>query len=460
MATNRATAGLYVLSLGALLAGGGPAEGAEAVRLRESSRPGQVTQGVVALKAEGQFRPGAEPGGGEKEKSEGKPLALKVATTLAFFERTLAAGPDGRPSRVARRVVEAASTIGGQVRPASARLRPEVALLVAERRDGGIVVYSPGGPLTRAELELVEGAGDPLALADLLPERPVAVGDHWTVGAPAARSLSGYDALAANRLEATLEALDEGEARVRLKGEVRGAALGGEGTIGCEGQFTFDRKAARVARLELRRKESRKPGPVEAGLDVASTLTVERREAEPPAELTDAAVAALPAGPQPGLELLLLTAPDGKYTLLHDRDWHTYWDDARLTILKRLDHGEVVAQCNLSTGPNAGRGRHQDPKQFREDIRNALGRRFGEVLSAAEVGGDPAGGYRYRVEVRGREGDVEILWDYYLVAGPEGDQVLATFTRTLAQAKAFGDQDLQLMGTLRWQGATPPAGAR
>ena len=81
----------------------------------------------------------------------------------------------------------------------------------------------------------MEAVGDPLALPGLLPDRPVAVGDHWRVGGDAARGLSGYDALAANALDATVESLDATAAVFRLKGEIRGAALGGEGTIACDG---------------------------------------------------------------------------------------------------------------------------------------------------------------------------------------------------------------------------------
>src|SRR5206468_1422685 len=117
-----------------------------------------------------------------------------------------------------------------------------------------------------------------------------------------------------------------------------------------------------------------------------------------------------------------------------------------------LDQGEVVAQCNLTAGPSAGPGRHQDLGQFREDIRRALGRRFGRLLGAGEVGGDPAGGFRYKVAVRGREGDLDVLWDYYLVASPEGDQLLVTFTLAESRAKAFADQDLRLIGSLQWRG--------
>ena len=74
-----------------------------------------------------------------------------------------------------RHVIQAGSAVNGEVRQISALIRPQVRLLVAERRDrdGTITVVSPAGPLMWHELELVQGLGDPLSLADLLPEKPV-----------------------------------------------------------------------------------------------------------------------------------------------------------------------------------------------------------------------------------------------------------------------------------------------
>ena len=100
-------------------------------------------------------------------------------------------GKDGAPTKAIRRVERAAAAINGEVRATSATIRPEVATLVAELRDGQVVVVSPGGPLTRAELEVVQGPGDPLALAALLPAAGVAKGESWTVGNDAARSRPG-----------------------------------------------------------------------------------------------------------------------------------------------------------------------------------------------------------------------------------------------------------------------------
>ena len=423
------------------------------IEMREAESQGASTRVQIGLKAEGLYLPAAASSASKGEVP--KPLALKVESQLDFIERRVKGGVPGRPGRAVRRVLRAGSAVNGGVRPQASAIRPEVALLVAEVRAEGVFVFSPGGPLTRSELELVEGPGDPMALGGLLPDRSVGVGDHWAVEDSAARSVSAYDTLTANTLEATLEAVDAGAARVRLRGEVRGSVLGGEGTMACDGSYSFDRKAGRIDFLTINRSETRRPGVVEEGLDVKSTLSVTRRAAETPAALSDDALSRLALDGGPARERLVMVAPGGRYALVHDRDWHTYWDDPRLTVLKRVERGRLVAQCNLALGPNAGRGRHQDPDQFRDDVRKGLGARFGQYLGVGEVEGDPAGGFRYKVGVQGRQGDLGVVWYYYLVAGPAGDQLLATFTLAASQSRAFGDRDEALIGTLRW--LAPPA---
>jgi hypothetical protein len=444
-----------------------------AIILRESGEAGGCTQVRIELKAEGLFRPGLPAGSIEAEARMPKPLALDVKTRLVFLERQIEdqgraetgqVGATQTRARSSKRkairwVSQAAAAINGEVRPMSSLLRPELSLLVAQREgeQGAVVVVSPAGPLTRPELELVEGLGDPLDLADFLPAKEVSKGRFWKLSPAAANALSGYDVVKSSTLEATLERVDEVAARVRLQGEVEGSVLGGAGTISCEGFFTFDRKAGLIDRLEVNRAEKRQAGPVEAGLDVKSTLSVIRRRVPLPPELGDAALANVSLDTSPQRQLLQLVAASGKYTLLHDRHWHTYWDDPKLTVVKRIENGQVIAQCNLASGPSAGKGRHQDLNQFRDDIRGSLKEKFIQFVGAGEVDGNPAGGFRYKIGVQGREGDLGVLWDYYLIASPEGEQLLATFTLAAQNIKDFGDQDLEMIGSLEW---TSPAKAK
>jgi len=433
----------------ALLLATASLQAAETATLREDLTPGTVTAALVEMSAEGTYLPPVPEGA-----PAAKPLELRVETRFDLVERVLSAS-GGKVQRVARKVNQAASAINGKVRPFASSLRPEVSLLVTGWRDGAPVTFSPGGPLTRSELELVQAPGDPLTLPELLPGKEVGVGDTWPIVSEVAKSLSGYDALASNTLKAKVETLDAATAKMKLAGEVRGAENGAEGRITFDGSFTFDRKTGLVRHFEVTRAEVRKAGPVGAGLDLKSTLTVDRKPAEPPGALSDEALAGVPTEPAAERLLLQFSPPEGKYTFLHDRDWHLYWDDTRLAVLKKLDRGDVVAQCNLSMGPNAGPGRHQDPKQFQADVRKALGTRFTHFLGGGEIEGTEPGGYRYKLSVQGREQQLDVVWQYYLIANAQGDQILATFTLSAEGFKRFGDQDSQIIGSLQWR-AEPP----
>lgn len=434
---------------------GGHVAGAERVALRESARAGQVTRFAVSLRAEG-TRP--------KHDARGRDLPFKVETHFDGLERVDTPGPGGAARRVVRRAERATVAIDafrGAGRTMAVQLRPEVALLIAERRPEGVVTVSAGGPLLRSELDLLQGPGDPLILADLLPPSPVGVGDTWAIGPDAIKALSEYEALATRDLRAKLTRLDDAEAEATLAGEVRGTVRGGEGTMRLDGRLIFDRRAGLVRRLELRRDESRKKGHVESAIEARSTLTVERSPIEVPPELSDEALKDLPLDVEPHRELLLYAPPGGEYQVLHDRQWHLALEDARRAVLKRIERGEPVAQCDLALAPRAGRGRHQDVEQFRDDIRRLLGEHFGSIVGAGEVGGAEGGGFRYKVAVEGKpreEGDVP-LWYYYLIAGPEGDQLYAVFTLTRALEARFTDEDARVVGSLEWRPRDPDSPA-
>ena len=225
----------------------------------------------------------------------------------------------GRPRKVVRHVIQAAaaSTVrSAPGRPCSGRKWPCWSRN-GGAEDGPVVVVSPAGPLTRSELELVQAVGDPLALT-----RPVA-----------GRAGGGRAALAGGRgRRGGAERLrrDRGQragrhARVGRRAPRRGSGSAAGSRARCtaaQGRspatalVTFDRRMGWIDRLEINRNESRRPGPIEAGLDVKSTLTMTRHADQPPATLADAALARLPAGGHaPQRACCSSMAPDGKATV-------------------------------------------------------------------------------------------------------------------------------------------------
>ena len=43
-----------------------------------------------------------------------------------------------------------------------------------------------------------------------------------------------------------------------------------------------------------------------------------------------------------------------------------------------------------------------------------------------------------------------VIWIYDLIANPDGEQLSATFTLAASETKAFGDQDVKLIGSIQW----------
>ena len=153
---------------------------------------------------------------------------------------------------------------------------------------------------------------------------------------------------------------------------------------------------------------------------------------------------------------LAYTGPGGRYRLEHDRSWFAFSEDDRQAVLRRLDRGTVVAQCNLVAGPTVESGAHPKADRFRDDVREALGDRFDRVIDAGEVAAPP-GEYRYRLAIRGRQGAEPIVWYYYLVSAASGRQLVAIVTLRESEVERLGRDDQRMIGSLRW--LDPPGDA-
>lgn len=438
-----------LLGLLGLLGPASPAPASTRDALEERAEPGRQSRVVVALQAEGQYLPGEST-----DERPVEPLELTVRTRLDYLEQVVRVDDDGRPRRTARRMDEAEVVIGGgePIRPQTILLRPEVSSLVADRDDDGeLIVASPGGPLTRTELELVQVPADPLGLPDLLPGPDLAgeigPGAEWPVPESAARWISGYDALSSNTARVTLRSLDDDSAEFDLGGRVEGAVLGARGRIDVEGSFRFDRRAGRVASITLNRAERREAGPIEAGLEFRSTLTVERSDAPEGSAPIPSPKA---TGPLPeGWLGLSYRAPDGRYRLEHGRSWYVFAEDERQSVLRCFEGGSVIAQANLVAGPRVEPGSRPRADRFRDDIRKALGDRFDRILDAGQVS-SPPGESRYRLAISGRQGDEPIVWYYYLVSDDDGRQLVAIFTLRASVVQRLGRRDQRMIDSLRW----------
>lgn len=443
--------------VGALAAAGDrPARAAEKYDLVSQPAVGQTVRVEVQL----------DVGGDLTLADEGKTRKLKmsVAGKLVYDEKILL---PNSASRLARRSVryydQAAAVIKIDDGGAEPTLDKTRRLIVADSSGGRATLFSPSGPLTRQELDLIDVPANSLLLDSLLPDRPVGIGDRWQLADDLVAALLGLDAVSQSNVECELTEVTGPRAKLELAGRVLGA-IGGVGTeIEVKGKYRYDFDIHRVTGLGLLVKEQRSIGHVTTGLDVVAKLQLALGPAEDNRHLADQKLAQLTLSPRPETLLLQCESPTKKFTIGHARDWHLMTDSGELLALRLVDRGELVAQCNVSALPDVRPDNPPSLAKFQQDLRRSLDKSFGNFVEASESVN--SAGYRVlRVIVEGQISDLPLRWHYYLVTDQAGHAAVVAFTVETELVPRLGDADGELVASLQFTAEpavkTPAAAAK
>jgi hypothetical protein len=262
----------------------------------------------------------------EKGKPAPKPLAVTGKSAIEYDERVLSQGKDGRVGKTVRvyRRVEFKRNVGDQ--PQESTLRPEVRRLVLLRLGQAEVPFSPDGPLTWSEIDLVRTDVFTPALVGMLPLRAVRPGDQWAASMEAVQELTDLEKVE----EGSVSCKFEGEAvlnkrrhaRVGFSGSVRGLGEDGRSRHRLEGYLFFDLESNHVSYLsvtgaqELLDKDGKVAGKVEGH------FVLTRRPHTRAPELSAAGLAGKALEPNEDNTQLLYDNPDLGVRFLHPRRWH------------------------------------------------------------------------------------------------------------------------------------------
>ncbi|HWB11925.1 MAG TPA: hypothetical protein VG826_22030 [Pirellulales bacterium] len=422
------------------------AAGKSTYDLRPQPKPGEI------VRVEAQI----EVGGDVKLAEEGKTRSLKmsVAGKVVYDEKNLAGRGTAEGARTVRYYRDAQAVIKideGGIEP---KLRDDRRLIVADEADGRATLFSPNGPLTREELDLVDLPANSLLLDRLLPDQPVRVGDHWRHPDALMRELLGLDAVSENDTKSDLKEVTGTRARIEMAGRVLGAVGGVATEIEVKAKYRFDFNERRVTGIGLLVKEKRAIGHVNTGLDVVAKLQMALAPAEDGDELVDDKLAGVSLEPRTERLALECLAPTKKFRIYHGRDWHLMTDAGDMLALRYLLQGELVAQCNVSSLADVEPGKEPSLATFQHDLERSLGESFGRYVEASES--TTSTGHRiYRVIVEGRVSDLPIQWHYFLVADRAGRLAVFAFTVESDLVERLGDADEALVSTIEF--APPPA---
>ena len=133
-------------------------------------------------------------------------LPFTARGLMIYDQRVLRVGPEVRREVRHYREANAQISVGGANE--TSRLSIDRRTVVVDCDSQRTTIYSPLGPLTREQLELIEIQGNPALLDRLLPSGEVAVGDQWKHDDRLVAQLFGLDAVQRNDLSSTLRAVE------------------------------------------------------------------------------------------------------------------------------------------------------------------------------------------------------------------------------------------------------------
>jgi hypothetical protein len=191
---------------------------------------------------------------------------------------------------------------------------------------------------------------------------------------------------------------------------------------------------------------------------VAAKVVVSRRIVEHPAHLSDKDLAGLSIEPNAANRLLMLEAPAWNLRMYHDRRWHLFHQSSDVALLRLLDQGGFIAQCNLKKLHQAEPGQHVSDEQFQADIRQTLGKNMQQIVQSEKLK-LKEGLYVYRVvavgtvermNVKKEPESSPMQWIYYLVANADGRQVSFVFSIDPQHAKELENRDLSMVAGIEF----------
>ena len=429
--------GKSLLVLVAVAGGASLAAADGPVTLKDESKPGELRQAAITFDVGGELLLVSD----DKEIK----LPMKVKALIKYQECLVAPGTDGI-IRAARNYEVTDVKINVDNRPITPLLREDRRLLSVSLGKE-LSIFSTEGPLTREELDLVSLPADSLVLGGLLPTEPVRPGDTWNPSDATLATLLDLDVVGQSQVKAMLLEVENGRAKIELSGTVNGAVGGVSSEIDMKARCYYGMASHRLEDVELIYKEKRGVSHSSPGVDVTAKLRIQLAPIKTCKALAPEVVDNLSLVPAPENQALEYASSARKFQLVHDRLWYVAREDAMSTILRRVERGELIAQCNVTTLSALQKDRRTTLPKFQEDIKKSLGDNFGDFVTATEDQ-DKEGRLIYRVSATGEVSELPVEWIYYLVQDAEGRRTSVVFTLQQSLAERFAGADRALVASL------------
>ncbi|HJS08465.1 MAG TPA: hypothetical protein VJ809_12425 [Pirellulales bacterium] len=392
-----------------------------------------------------------EVGGDLRMAADAKPatLPMSVVARFEYSERRIDDGSLPGEKRSLRYYTDAEAAIKVEKHASISKLPTEKRLIRSAVTQKRASLGAARGQLTREERDLLDLPFNTLLLNDLLPSAASQKGSRAKPSEGLLAMLLGLDAVSRSDVETVLTAVTAEVGEIAIEGAVDGV-VGGQATeIELKGKLHFDMNHRQAFALAMLIKEKRSAGPVAPGLDVVARLELEIAPVAEVPQLSDKALAEVELATTGDEPPLAYHSAEGKFSFVYDPRWRITREQAESVVMRLVDRGDLVAQCNVSVLPKLNPQQVFTLEQFQKEVQQSLGKNFRQFEQAAEQ--KSATGLRMlQVVALGAVAEVPITWHYYLLINEAGQRAAISFTMEDTLADRFGAADRLVLDEFRF----------
>ncbi len=188
----------------------------------------------------------------------------------------------------------------------------------AKLSENKLLLNSPKNPLTRDERDLLDLAGDPLAMVGALPKGDIKQNSTWSVPETTLLTLFNLDGIEESSVTGKLVGVKGDIANIAFSGKLTGEVHATDTAIDLTGTAEFDTKAGRLTNWHFTVKELREPSLIGPGFDITADVEVTASQAIEIAELTDAALGKIKLVDEQTTDQLMYAHRRGTYAIQYD----------------------------------------------------------------------------------------------------------------------------------------------
>jgi hypothetical protein len=230
-----------------------------------------------------------------------------------------------------------------------------------------------------------------------------------------------------------------------VHGTVEGAAT----EIDLRGAYLFHLDEGRITKMNLAIKELRKPGEVTPGLDVVAklSLTATPIKKSAPRPFDEQLIEQARKLAVAELGELQVDTPTRGYRFRHDSTWYVTGEQREHMALKRLERGDFIAHCNISTVTARPADKPMTLQEFEAEVVKALGDKLENVEAATEWANE-AGHQCLGVIATGTIEELPMQWRYYRVAAEGKRAAVVSVTLEQSLLDRFSDADKAIVESM------------